>query len=187
MIGEADQEPVDLPAEQRRILRQSALAALLCAGVLVTAMILLPRSLDFPKDLPSRIAFALRADVLLLVCLLTGVRWVSSIRYRSAPDNPGSAYTRPSARLAVPLAYLQNTLEQSFVTVVALTALSTVEGDAPMAYISASVPLFIVGRVAFARGYPKGSGGRAFGMAVTALPGVGAILWVIADMAAELL
>jgi hypothetical protein len=87
----------------------------------------------------------------------------------------------------VPLAFLQNTLEQSFITIVALTALATVEGEAPIAYISASVPLFAVGRIAFARGYPQGAGGRAFGMALTAVPSVGAILWVIADVAANLL
>lgn len=54
----------------------------------------------------------------------------------------------------MPLAYLQNTLEQSFITIVALTALVTVHGEAPMAYISASVPLVALGRIAFARGYP---------------------------------
>lgn len=167
MKEEADPMAVDLLAEQGKILRESALAALLCAAVLAAAVIWLPRWLEFPYEMSSRVAFALRADTLLLVCLLAGVRWVSSTRYGSAHDNPGSAYSRPSAKLAVPLAYLQNTLEQSFITIVAMTALSTVEGEAPMAYVSASIPLFAIGRVTFARGYPKGAGGRAFGMAVS--------------------
>lgn len=68
----------------------------------------------------------------------------------------------------------------------ALTALARVEGEAAMAYITDSIPLFAFGRIAFATGYPSGAGGRAFGMAVTALPSVGAILWVIADIAADL-
>jgi hypothetical protein len=178
---------VDLPLEQRRIRRQSALAALVCAAVLAAAILWLPGVIDFPEDPADRIAFALRADVLLLLCLLAGVRWVSSTRYRSAEDNPGSAYAPPSPRLAVPLAFLQNTLEQTVITALALVALATVEGDAPLAYICASVPLFALGRIAFARGYPKGAGGRAFGMALTALPSVGAILWLIADMALGLL
>lgn len=178
---------VDLPLEQRRILRRSALAALVCIAVFAAAMLWLPRLVDFPDDPARRIAFALKADALLLICLIVGVRWVSSTRFRSAEDNAGSAYAPPSRKLAVPLAFLQNTLEQTVIMVVALTALASLEGDAPMAYICASVPLFAVGRIAFARGYPQGAGGRAFGMATTALPSVGAIVWLVADVGARLL
>lgn len=186
MKSEPSHGSVNLQAEQRKILGQSALAALLCTAVFAASITWLQLWVDFPNELASRLAYALKADTLLLLCLLAGVRWVSSTRYRSVHDNPGSAYARPSTKLAVPLAYLQNTLEQTVITVIALTALATVEGDAPMAYISASIPLFVVGRVTFARGYPAGSGARAFGMALTALPSVGAILWVMATVVADL-
>jgi hypothetical protein len=187
MIGTTSPPPVNLPLEQRRIRRQSALAALLCAAVLAAAMLWLPGVVDFPDEPANRIAFGLRADALLLIPLMVGVRWVSSTRYRSAEDNVGSAYAPPSAKLAVALAYLQNTLEQTVITAFALTALATIEGDAPLAYICASVPLFALGRLTFARGYLKGAGGRAFGMAATALPSLGAIVWLVADMGARLL
>lgn len=179
--------PVNLPLEQSRIRRQSALAALLCAVVLAAAMFGLPVLFDFPEAPAERIDFVLRADALLLIPLLIGIQWVSSTRYRSAEDNPGSAYSRPSPRLAVPLAYLQNTMEQTFVTAFALLALATIEGDAPLAYATASVVLFSFGRLCFARGYPKGAGGRAFGMATTALPSVGALIWLVTDMSRGLI
>lgn len=179
--------PVDLPLEQRRIQRESTLAALLCAVVIAAAIFWLPFWIDFPVDQSERIAFALRADALLVVCVMVGVRWVSSTRYRSADDNAGSAYAPPSSMLKVPVAYLQNTLEQAVVTAFTLLALTTIEGDAPLAYVSASVLLFTFGRFAFARGYSKGAGGRAFGMAATALPSVGAIVWLVADVGMRLL
>ncbi len=179
--------PVDLPLEQRRIRHQSVLAALLCVVVISAAIFLLPFWIAFPVDQAERIAFALRADVLLVVNVMVGVRWVSSTRYHSAEDSAGSAYAPPSAILKVPAAFLQNTLEQAIIMALALLALTTIEGDYPLAYIIAAVLLFIIGRITFARGYRAGAGGRAFGMATTALPSVGAIVWLIVDIGSRLI
>jgi hypothetical protein len=85
----------------------------------------------------------------------------------------------------VPRAFLQNTLEQAFITVVAILALATVGGEAALAYVIATVVLFSLGRVTFLRGYPHGAGGRAFGIAMTVLPGLGAIGWAAIDVASE--
>jgi hypothetical protein len=83
----------------------------------------------------------------------------------------------------VPRAFLQNTLEQAFIAALGLLALATVEGEAALAYVVATVVLFSLGRAAFLRGYPRGAGGRAFGIATTALPTVGAYGWALIDMA----
>jgi hypothetical protein len=70
----------------------------------------------------------------------------------------------------VRLAFLQNTLEQSVITLFTQPALVLLLGARAMPLIAASVLLFAVGRMTFLAGYPKGAGARSFGMAVTALP-----------------
>ena len=163
---------VDLPKEQRPTLALASLG--------------LPSVFTFPDALAERLAFALRADLVIALWVVLGVRMVAKVRFRSTEDNAGSAYSKPSARLAVPKAFLQNTLEQAFTTSVAILALATVGGEAPLAYIVATVVLFSLGRATFLRGYPHGAGGRAFGVATTALPAVGAYGWALIDMASDL-
>ena len=172
---------VDIPTEQRRIRQQAVRSFLLCAVFLGAAIYWLPQWADFPNETGSRIAFALRADIFVTVWVLIAVRLVSRIRFVSAEDNAGAAYSPPSPRLAVRAAFLQNTLEQAFIATVAYLALATVEGEAPLAFIIASVVLFTVGRLTFLRGYPGGAGARAFGMVTTTLPSLGAFCWVIYD------
>lgn len=78
-------------------------------------------------------------------------------------------------------AFLQNTLEQAFVTLLAQLALVLLLGAASMPLVAASVLLFAIGRITFLAGYPKGAGARSFGMAVTALPS--AVSFVLALLA----
>ncbi len=69
---------------------------------------------------------------------------------------------------------------------IAFLALATLDGDAPLGFITGAVVLFAVGRVTFLRGYPHGAPGRAFGMATTALPTLIAFAWIIIDICADL-
>ncbi|MDP1601159.1 MAPEG family protein [Phenylobacterium sp.] len=177
---------VDLPKEQRAVRRQATFAFAVCALILGIAVFGLPRLFAFPDDLVERLTFALRADLLIGLWVILAVRQVAKIRFESAEDNAGSAYSRPSARLAVPAAFLQNTLEQALILALGILALATVPGERPLAYIAASVVLFSLGRVTFLRGYARGAGGRAFGVATTALPGLGAYLWTIIAVGSEL-
>lgn len=179
--------PVDLPVERRRIRIQGALAFVLCALVLGLGTYWLPHWLSFPLDLADRLAFALRVNLFVLIWLLIAVGMVSTIRRYSAEDNAGSAFSPPSARLAIPAAFLQNTLEQVVITMSAFLALATVQGEAGLAYIVASIPLFALGRITFLRGYPGGAGARAFGMVTTALPSLGAFAWAAYETASQLL
>ena len=59
-----------------------------------------------------------------------------------------------------------------------LTLATLLSGPA-LSLLASSVALFAVGRVTFLIGYPKGAGGRAFGMATTALPTLCAYLLAI--------
>lgn len=116
--------------------------------------------------------------------VMIGIRMVSRIRLHSAADIRGSAFGPPSPALAVPAAFLQNTLEQSFVAIVTHLALVLVLEGAALPLLVASVVLFSIGRASFLAGYPHGAGARSFGMALTTLPGLfafviaaGALVW----------
>jgi hypothetical protein len=161
----------DLRQEQHRIYRSSAAAFLLCAAILGGAHIVLPRLVQLPgPDLEARLAFWAGANLFLVVWVMIGVGMVSHGRRHSAEDISGSAYSHPSPKIAVAVAFLQNTLEQFVLASFALFALMMLLGAAAMPFIAASVLLFGIGRTTFLLGYPKGAGGRAFGMAVTTIP-----------------
>ncbi|MBB3892907.1 hypothetical protein GGQ61_003645 [Phenylobacterium haematophilum] len=179
--------PVDLAKEQRAVRRQAALAFIFCVPTLALASLGLPRLFEFPASPAERMAFGLRANLVLGLWVLLAVRRVANVRFASAADNAGSAFSRPSARLAVPAAFLQNTLEQAFVAALGMLALATTRGEAALAYIVGAVVLVSVGRITFLRGYPHGAGGRAFGIATTTLPTIGAYGWAIVDIGANLL
>lgn len=169
----ATPDEVDLPVEQRKILWRSAGAFVFCIAVLGGAYIILPAYFRFPVGLPERLAFVLQADLFVFLWIVLGIRMVAKGRFHSAADNRGSAYAPPSPKLAVRVAFLQNTLEQAVTAIGAHLALATLLSGPVLALIPAAVVLFAVGRVTFLLGYPKGAGGRAFGIATTAIPTVG--------------
>ncbi|MBJ7411249.1 MAG: MAPEG family protein [Phenylobacterium sp.] len=179
--------PVDLRAEQKRVRRQAIYAGLVCLLVLVAASFGLPPWFAFPDEMAERLAFVLRADLVVALWVVVAIRIVAKIRFESPEDNAGSAFSPPSPRLAVPAAFLQNTLEQAFIAIVGHLALATMPGEAPLAYVVGAVALFCLGRVTFLRGYPRGAGGRAFGIATTAIPTVGAYAWVLVALVFDLI
>lgn len=168
---------VDLPREQRRVTVRAIAATLVSIAVLSAATFGLPAVIDLPSDLAARFAFVLRLDLVVGLWVVFAVRQVARIRFISAEDSRGSAYAPPSQRLAVPAAFLQNTLEQAFVAVLAHLAMATVPGAYSLAYVAGAVVLFCVGRVCFLGGYPKGAAGRAFGIVLTVVPTLGAYVW----------
>lgn len=179
--------PEELRIEQHRVRRQAVRALFFCATVLVLARWYLPLVWTFPDGLAERIAFALQAAVFVLLWVVIGVRLVASGRYRFAEDNRGSAYGPPSPALAIKVAFLQNTLEQAVMAIGAYLALATLAPRDDLSLIVGGVILFAIGRATFLRGYPHGAGGRAFGVAVTALPMVAAYGYAIVLMALNLL
>lgn len=146
------------PRVQRAVLVRGSLGVLLCLAGLGFA-VALARWVDFPEDTSDRLAFALRADLFIVIWVIIAIRRVSSIRDRSIEDSAGAAYAPPSERLALRAAFLRNTLEQAFIAVIGHLALASVEGDAALAFVVIAVVLFGVGRVAFIAGYPHGAGG----------------------------
>lgn len=169
------QEPqtIDLKREQRRVLRGAALAFGVCGVVLSVAHTALPRVIELPADdLEARLMFWASASLFVVIWVMVGVGMVSHGRRHSVVDIRGAAYAAPSPKIAVAAAFLQNTLEQSFVTLFVQLALVLLLGRTALPLVAGSVLLFGLGRTTFLVGYPKGAGARSFGMAVTAIPSI---------------
>ena len=168
---------VDLKREQRKIVRNSVYAFLLASGAFLTAHLILPRLIELgSEDLEGRLTFWAGANLFVLLWLMYSVRLVSRGRFHSREDNRGSAYAPPSSKIAVAVANLQNTLEQSVLFIFTQLALVLFLGAGALPLVVASVALFLAGRVAFLYSYPRGAGARGFGMALTAMPIVFAFL-----------
>ena len=178
----SDLSPEELRTEQRRIRWSAALAIAATGAGLGGAYFGLAPLFTFPEGLASRLAFALQTDVFLALILIVAVQRVSSGRYRSRADNRGSAYGPPSERIAVDAAFLQNTLEQAVIAIIVHLAFASLMEGGVLVLIPAAVLLFGIGRLAFRLGYPRGAGGRAFGMALTVLPSLFGCLAVVVTL-----
>lgn len=156
--------------EQRGVVLASVAALVVCAVMLGAGFAWLPPEmfgLGPAMDAGERIAFALKADILLFVWLAGCVRAVSGGRFGSPADIRGSAYAPPSPAIAVRAAVLQNSLEQTVLAVGAHLALAAVLEGSELVLLPVLVMLYLVGRACFAAAYAKGAAARAFGMALT--------------------
>ena len=95
---------------------------------------------------------------------------VGAIRYYSPSDIGGAGGGPETREIAVARAALQNTIEQSILAIIAHSALALALPADKMAVIVALVGLFVIGRIAYWFGYPKGAAARAFGFALTFYP-----------------
>jgi hypothetical protein len=173
--------------EQLRVVGGSALAVGAAAAILVVGYLWLPPGLfglQHAMETGERIAFALKADVFVLLWLAGCVKAVSGGRFRSPADLRGSAFGPPSPAIAIRVAVLQNSLEQTVLAVGAHLALAAMLRDRELVLIPVLVFLYLAGRAAFAAGYAKGAAGRAFGMALTGAPIVAAYALAIGLMLA---
>ena len=90
---------MSLDSEQWSILRRSAVAIAVTVAVLVAGYLWLSPGffgLSNSMGVGERLAFALKADLLIFVWLAGCVRAVASGRFRSRADRPGSAYGPPA-------------------------------------------------------------------------------------------
>ena len=127
----AGDPPVDLDRERRALFKVAGLGVFVCFVGLLGSYLLLPRYFDFPEVLTDRFVFWARLQVFLLIWVAVGVGAVSRGRRRSAQDIRGSAYGPPSPRLAIRIAFLQNSLEQAVLASGAYLALITVLAGSP--------------------------------------------------------
>lgn len=179
-----------LANDQRRLIWNSTGALVAGAAVLAGAYFIIPALWRLPVDMTERLVFALRADVFVAVWVLIATRLEAQARFYQAPAPVVSK--KPAAarqvETAVPKTFLQNTLEQAFIAVIAHLVLATLLHGAALALIPGAVVLFCAGRVAFLADRSKGAEMRSFGMVLTALPTFAgfalAIVLTIAQIAA---
>ena len=169
----------DLAEQQHNAIIRGGAGALLSALCLMASALWLPSIWRFPEGTAEGLVYACQVSIVPGLVLMIAVRMVARIRFYSREDNPGSAFTRPGPRLAIPGAFLQNTLEQTVLVVIANLALASISSSAAMAYMTIGALLFVIGRITFLLGYRFGAGGRAFGMVVTMMPALGAYGWVL--------
>ena len=131
-------------------------------------------------DTADRLAYAAQWLVGPALTLLAGVLgaarrgfYAQAIEGTRTPENHG---------LEITLRYTQNTLEQLVLAAIAWTALSVSLPPAQMVLIPAAALLFVVGRITFRVGYAIHPMGRAFGMALMALPTVLAYVALAAQL-----
>jgi hypothetical protein len=163
-------DQIDLDQVGRALRLRIAATVVVLALALTLAYHVLPAWFQFPIALADRLAFAIQASVFVLFCVVVGIFLVADFRRRSRHDVGGSAAGPPSERLAIRIAFLQNTLEQAVAAVVLYLALATLLAGDLLVVIPVLAAFFVIGRVLFLRGYAKGAEGRALGMVMTMLP-----------------
>ncbi len=167
---------------QRKIRIAALIALPVCALTLAAAYFVLPLLFEFPTELTDRLAFTLRADLFIVLWVMIASGIVSRSRRHSAQDIDAAIGGSPSRKLAIQIAFLQNTLEQAFIAIG--THFGARHADrGPHAFVDRWCRvLFTLGRIAFLTGYHKGAGGRAFGMVTTVLPTLAGMAWAAALM-----
>lgn len=126
----------------------------------------------------ARLAFALRADVFVLLWPLAMIAGLAKQRFFSPQDIDGSGLSTATEAVAVNRAVLQNTTEQTLLALGAHLALAVSLAADHLLLVPLLVGTFAVGRALFWFGYARGAGGRSFGFATTFYPTVAAYVYV---------
>lgn len=186
MTDQPPEIPESLEQEQRGILRNSLLGLAVCTLVLAGAGWIVPPGRLIPGgDLAGVLRVWAGCALLTVLWVVAGFAMVSRGRRHSREDIRGSAFGPPSTRIAVFVAFLQNTLEQALMAVVVQAAVLLLAGPWTAPLVAGQVLLFGLGRITFLLGYPHGAGARAFGLAVTVLPtlaGFVLALWALVEI-----
>jgi hypothetical protein len=128
-------------------------------------------------DMPSRLAFAVRWLLLPGLTLLAGVQIAG--RRGWVPDAINGARDTGVHGFEINLRYNANTVEQVTLAAIAWGGLALALPQSRLVLIPAMATLFFFGRIAFWIGYLINPLARSFGMVLTALPTVGAYLWLV--------
>jgi len=119
----------------------------------------------------DRLAYAAKCELFAAMMLLFGIMLVAGQRFFSEAAIDGRA-DGLSAAITINLRYIQNTLEQLVLMVIAHMAFAATADSGQMKIIPILVSLFMVGRLCFWIGYHQSPLSRAFGFAVTFYPTV---------------
>ena len=126
-------------------------------------------------DVASRIAFAARWNVVAAIALLIGIGRVGNARFASSEAITGA--TPEEGPLAIDKRYLQNTLEQLVLFVIAHLAFATLAPADKLQLVPVAAVWFLVARIAFLVGYHRAPTARAFGFGATFYPTVAFLIY----------
>lgn len=162
-----------LNAGQKKVFAMGTPALLFAVVVLWFVPGHYPWPLPDLDSVADRIAFTLKWSVLPASMLAAGVLAVSNARFFSEAIDPLAG--REGRLTQVCIRYLQNTLEQFVLMLVASLALAANLEPAQMTWIPALALLWTVGRIAFWVGYAIDPLARTFGFALTFVPTLGVL------------
>jgi uncharacterized membrane protein YecN with MAPEG domain len=112
-----------------------------------------------------------------LASLAAAIVALAQGRFYSSQDIDAAAGGPPSAFARMTQAVIQNTLEQAVLALGVYGLLVTALPAEQSGIVWVLSAAFVVGRIAFAIGYPFGAAGRAFGFALTFFPSVVGLVW----------
>src|SRR5579863_10613732 len=126
-------------------------------------------------DISVRLEYALKCEVFAALCLLAGVGRIANRRF-FVPD---AIEGGPAPSIEIDQRYLQNTMEQLVLAIVAHLALVTIVAPESIRAVAVLVMLFVIGRIMFWFGYHRSGPARAFGFATTFYPTVAVYVFVL--------
>jgi len=125
-----------------------------------------------------RLEYALKCEVFAALCMLAGVAKIANRRFFI----PDAIEGGDSPSIEIDRRYIQNTLEQLVLAIVAHLALVTIVAPESIRAVAVLVMLFVIGRITFWFGYHRSGPARAFGFATTFYPTVAVYVYVVSRM-----
>jgi MAPEG family protein len=167
--------------DQRKVVAGAIAATVFCVAFFEVIFRLTDFGLTPPGgiDVAFRLEYALKCEVFAALCLLAGVGAIANRRF-FIPDAIGGG---PTPSLEIEQRYLENTLEQLVLAMVAHLALVVVVPDDSIRAVAILVMLFVIGRATFWIGYHISGPARAFGFATTFYPTVAVYVYVVSRIA----
>ena len=126
-----------------------------------------------------RLEYALKCEVFAALCLLAGVAKIANRRFFI----PDAIEGGDSPSIEIDRRYVQNTLEQLVLAIVAHLALVVIVAPESIRAVAVLVMLFVIGRVTFWFGYHRSGAARAFGFGTTFYPTVAVYAFLLVRMA----
>jgi len=157
-----------------------AAAVVFAVGVFAVAYFL--QWPNFPSQTPVvlRLKLAAWAALAPAAVLFVCIARLAKHRFTTPQDIHGSALTEGTERARLLQALLQNTLEQAVLAIPVYLATALVFPPRLLPLVAAAAALFVVGRIAFFRGYAAGAPSRAAGFGLTFYPSVALLVSVVA-------
>lgn len=159
--------------DKQRGVRNGVIAGAVITVVGLSAgIVLIPTSLALDSSVADRVAYTLKADILVIFWLVYCIGKLGGHRFNTPEDIDGSGLTIGTEKAKVLQAVLQNTLEEGVLAIVAHLIWAVVMPVTWISGILVAAILFTLGRFLFIRGYAGGAPSRALGFALTFYPSV---------------